>query len=61
VPPSPIQATADFAGFFQNSYLGGLFLLQAVFPVNGDPSQIATFTVQMTNAAGDSSTGRTSF
>jgi hypothetical protein len=61
VPPSPIQATADFGSFFQNSSLGGLFLLEAVFPVNGDPSQIAAFTVQMTNSAGASSTGRTSF
>ena len=61
IPPSPIQAGADFADFFQNSGLGGLFLLKAVFPVNGDPSQVAAFEVQMTNAAGSTSTGRTNF
>jgi hypothetical protein len=61
IPPSPIQATADFADFFPTSGLGGLFLLKAVFPVNGDPSQIAAFEIQMTNAAGVSQTGRTNF
>lgn len=61
LPPSPIQASADFAGFFQTSELGGLFLLKAVFPVNGDPSQVAAFEMQMTNAAGTASTGRTNF
>lgn len=61
IPPSPIQASADFTDFFQTSGLGGLFLLKAVFPVNGDPAQVAAFEVQMTNAAGSSSTGRTNF
>ena len=61
IPPSPIAATADFASFFQTSGLGGQFLLNAVFPVNGDPSQIAAFDVQVTNAAGVAKSARTSF
>ncbi|HEV2444449.1 MAG TPA: choice-of-anchor D domain-containing protein [Candidatus Sulfopaludibacter sp.] len=61
IPPSPIQASADFADFFQTSNLGGLFLLKAVFPVYGDPAQVAAFDVQMTNSAGVASTGRTNF
>jgi hypothetical protein len=61
IPPAPIAATADFAGFFQTSDLGGLFLLNAVFPVNGDVSQVAAFEVQFTNSAGSSRTARTSF
>lgn len=61
IPPAPIAASADFTDFFQTSGLGGLFLLKAVFPVNGDPAQVAAFEVKMTNAAGVSSTGRTNF
>ena len=61
IPPAPIPATADFPAFFQTSDLGGLFLLNAVFPVNGDASQIVAFQVQLTNSAGSSTTARTSF
>jgi hypothetical protein len=61
IPPSPIQASADFAGFFQTSSLGGQFRLQAVFPVNGDPSQIAAFEAKVTNAMGVVTTGKTGF
>ena len=61
IPPTPIQVTADFTDFFQTSGLGGLFVLKAVFPVNGDPSQVAAFDVQMTNTVGATSTGKTAF
>ena len=58
---SAIPAAADFATFFKSSALGGLFLLQAVFPVNGDPAQIGAFEVQFTNTAGATKVARTSF
>jgi hypothetical protein len=61
IAPAPIQTSADFSSYFQTSGLGGLFLLNAVFPVNGDPNQIGSFDVQMTNTAGVSKTARTSF
>jgi hypothetical protein len=61
IPPSPIGATADFSDFFQSSALGGVFLLTAVFPVNGDPSQIGAFTTQLTNSTGVFTTPKTSF
>ena len=61
IAPAPIQATVDFSSYFQTSGIGGLFLLNAVFPVNGDPNQIGSFDVQMTNSAGLSKTARTSF
>ncbi len=61
IPPAPITAAANFGAFFQSSGLGGLFVLNAVFPVNGDVSQIGAFEVQFTNAAGSSQTVRTNF
>jgi hypothetical protein len=55
------DATAAFASYFQNSGLGGVFLLTAVFPVTGDPSQISAFQVQITNSVGTAQTARTAF
>ena len=46
------NATASFASYFQNSGLGGVFLLTAVFPVTGNPSQVGAFQVQITNSTG---------
>jgi hypothetical protein len=63
VAPGAIRtdATASFATYFQNSGLGGVFLLTAVFPVTGDPSQIGAFQVQIANSAGTAQTARTTF
>jgi len=55
------NATASFASYFQNSGLGGVFLLTAVFPVTGDPSQIGAFQVQIANSVGTAQTARTAF
>jgi hypothetical protein len=63
VAPGPIHAdaTANFASYFQNSALGGVFLLTAVFPVTGDASGISAFQAQITTAAGTAQTPRTMF
>jgi hypothetical protein len=63
VAPGAIRAnaTASFASYFQNSGLGGSFLLTAVFPVTGDPSQIGAFQVQIANSVGTAQTARTTF
>ena len=55
------DATASFASYFQSSGLGGVFLLTAVFPVTGDPSQVGAFQVQIANSAGTAQTARTAF
>jgi hypothetical protein len=55
------DATASFAAYFQNSSLGGVFLLTAVFPVTGNPSQIVAFQVQIANSVGTAQTARTTF
>jgi hypothetical protein len=63
VSPGAIRAdaTASFATYFQHSGLGGVFLLTAVFPVTGDPSQIGAFQAQIANSAGSAQTARTVF
>ena len=55
------NATASFSSYFQNSGMGGVFLLTAVFPVTGNPSQIGAFQVQIANSAGTAQTARTVF
>jgi hypothetical protein len=55
------NATASFSSYFQNSGMGGVFLLTAVFPVTGNPSQIGAFQVQIANSAGTAQTARTTF
>jgi hypothetical protein len=55
------NATASFSSYFQNSGMGGVFLLTAVFPVTGNPSQIGAFQVQIANSAGTAQSARTTF
>jgi hypothetical protein len=55
------NATANFTSYFQSSDLGGVFLLTAVFPVTGDPSQISAFQVQIANSVGTAQTAQTTF
>lgn len=52
----PVDAATQFTQFFSANAArtGGLFQLQAVFPVTGDISQIATVSVTATNGAGTS-------
>jgi hypothetical protein len=63
VAPGAIRAdaTASFASYFQNSGLGGSFLLTAIFPVTGNPSQVGAFQVQIANSVGTAQTARTVF
>jgi hypothetical protein len=61
IAPGRMPATADFATYFQSSGIGGVFLLNAVFPVNGDSSQIGAFDVELTNSAGLTKVPRTAF
>jgi hypothetical protein len=63
VAPGAIHADAapGFATYFQNSDLGGVFLLTADFPVTGNPSQVGAFQVQIANSAGTAPTARTVF
>jgi hypothetical protein len=63
VAPGAIRAdaTASFASYFQSSGLGGVFLLRAVFPVTGDPSQVGAFQAQIGNSAGTAPTARIVF
>ena len=63
VAPGAVRtdATAIFTSYFLNSGLGGVFLLTAVFPVTGNPAQIAAFQVQIPNSVGSAQTARTVF
>jgi hypothetical protein len=55
------SARNDFQGYYSASDLGGLFRLNAQFPVTGDISAIRSVEVQLTNSAGTAKSPRTSF
>jgi hypothetical protein len=59
----PIAADGGpaFQAYFQSSETGGTFALRAVFPVSGDPAQIASFEASVANQAGTTTTARTPF
>jgi hypothetical protein len=63
IAPGAIRtdATADFAGYFAGSSLGGVFLLRAEFPVTGNAAVVASCEATLTNSAGSTKTQRTSF
>jgi hypothetical protein len=63
LPPGPISVDASGAlgQFFASSDLGGVFSLHAFFPVNGNPAQVASVEVEMTNSAGTAQTARLAF
>jgi hypothetical protein len=57
-----VDAAADFLLFFASSDEGGLFALDAFFPVTvGTPSQVDSVEVQVANAAGTTPTTRLYF
>jgi len=60
---APIRADASnaFRQYFQQSTVGGMFLLRAVFPTTGDASQIAAVEVSASNSSGMVKSPRTSF
>src|ERR1039458_7989271 len=55
------DASSAAAKYFAGSDLGGVFLLDAVFPVTGDTAQVTSCAVTLTNSAGSSKTQRTTF
>lgn len=55
------DSTAAFSSYFASSGDGGQFALAAYFPVNGDPSKVSGFMVQLVNTAGTATTTRASF
>jgi hypothetical protein len=55
------NASASFASFFAASNLGGVFLLNAVFPVTGDASQVASCDMTLANSAGTAKAQRIVF
>ena len=59
---SPIQfnAAADFQGlFFTNNTMGGIFSLEASFPVTGDVTQVGSVTAGISNSLGQSTSSAT--
>jgi hypothetical protein len=63
IAPGAIVADAEkeFAGYFAGSGLGGIFLLRAVFPVNGNTSGVVACETKLVNSAGTATTQRTVF
>ena len=59
--PVSVAANAGFQQYFTSANLGGLFALDANFPVMGDPSKIDAVTVEIINSAGQMQTPRTKF
>lgn len=55
-----VNGAGDFRRYFEQSTLGGSFVLRAVFPVAGSIADIAQVDVGLTNASGSSQTGKTS-
>jgi hypothetical protein len=64
-PLSPGAITIDASGalgqFFASSDMGGVFSLHAFFPVNGNPAQVASVEVKMTNSSGPAQTASLPF
>jgi hypothetical protein len=54
-----VDVAADFVNYFAGSDLGGVFLLRAVFPVNGDAAQVTSYEATLANSAGSAKTQRT--
>jgi hypothetical protein len=63
LPPGAItvDASAALRQFFASSDRGGVFSLHAFFPVNGNPNQVASVEVEMTNSSGTAQTARLPF
>ena len=53
--PITVDASADFKNlFFTNNKQGGIFSMQASFPVTGDVTQVGSVAVAVTNSTGQS-------
>jgi len=63
IAPGVIRADAsrDFASYFAASDMGGVFLLNVVFPLTGDGAGLASWEAALTNSAGSSKTARNGF
>ncbi len=60
VQPGMLQADAsrEFQQYFESTTLGSVFALRAVFPVQGDSSQIGSVDVELANSLGTTRTGK---
>jgi hypothetical protein len=58
--PMSTDVANQFRGYYSKSELGGLFLLEAAFPVAGDVSLIGAVDIQFSNTLGPSGTHRLS-
>jgi 2-iminoacetate synthase ThiH len=63
IAPGTIRtdASSAVAKYFAGSDLGGVFLLDAVYPVTGDVTRVASCEATLINSAGSSRTQRTTF
>jgi hypothetical protein len=63
LPPGPIavDGSGAFVQFFGSSDLGGVFKMHAFFPVTGNPNQVGSVEVDITNSAGTARTARLQF
>lgn len=52
-----VDSAAAFQQFFGSSDMGGLFAMDAFFPVNGNPNQVYSVEVEMVNSVGTTKTG----
>lgn len=59
--PVSVTATAGFQQYFNAANLGGMFALDAVFPVTGNTATIDSVQVEIVNTAGIAQTPRTKF
>jgi len=60
--PITVAATTDFQEFFATSDDGGMFALHAFFPVTaGNPAQVDSVEIQITNSAGTTPTSKVYF
>jgi hypothetical protein len=56
-----VSAATAFQQYFAGSDLGGVFGLSALFPVNGDSTQVVAAQVQLTNSVGATKTSTITF
>lgn len=59
--PVRADAAAIFRDYFNTATLGGIFALQAIFPVAGNSADIATMEIEIRNAAGTAKSERVQF
>ena len=56
-----VDSTSAFQQYFPTSGLGGVFALNALFPITGNADQVVAAEVQLTNSAGTAQTTKITF